>query len=63
MKMIEQIRDEYGNLMQLWGIYEINENVLIQENLAYPRKNQKKKLLHTFDSLLRASKHLQNEKS
>lgn len=63
MKMIEQIKDEYGNLMQLWGIYEINENVLLEENLAYPRKNKKKKLIMTFDSLFQANKHLKNEKS
>ena len=63
MKMIEQIRDDYGNLLQLWGIYEVADKVLLEKNLAYPRKNNQKKLLHTFDSLLRASNYVNNEKS
>jgi hypothetical protein len=60
MKVVEQVKDEYGNLMQLWGIYEINENVLLKKNMAYPHK--KKKLLRTFESIFMANKHLKNEK-
>ncbi len=55
MKHIEQIKDEYGNLMQLWGIYEQTQQVLLEEG---KRINIKKKLLVTFESLAAANHFL-----
>jgi len=63
MKVIEQMRDDYGNLMQLWGIYDVPDKVLLEKDLSYPRKNKTKKLICTFDSLFCAGNYLNNEKS
>jgi len=58
VKVVEQIKDRYGNLIQLWGIYEV-ERVVLDSNLPYPRKNQKKKLLSTHKTLSLAKKALE----
>ena len=60
MKHIEQIKDEYGNLMQLWGIYEQTHQVLLEEG---KRINIKKKLLATFESLAAANHFLKKHES
>lgn len=60
MKMVDQIKDEYGNLMQLWGIYELEENRFLKEALAFPAKQSHKKLLYTFKSLHEANCYLNN---
>ena len=54
MKYIEQIKDEYGNLMQLWGIYEKTEYELFEEG----NHITKKKLIRTFESLTAANHFL-----
>ena len=51
MREIEQIKDSYGNLIQLWGVYEITMTI---ENTTYPRKNTKKVLISTHSSLHKA---------
>lgn len=58
MKIIDQIRDDYGNLMQLWGIYEQTDMALLQEGRSIPVKKSKKNLLHTFESLADANAYL-----
>lgn len=58
MKHIEQIKDEYGNLMQLWGIYEQTQHVLLEEGKFI---RGKKKLLATFESLAAANKFLKKD--
>lgn len=54
MKYIEQIKDEYGNLMQLWGIYEKTEYELFEEG----NHITKRRLLRTFESLVAANHFL-----
>lgn len=60
MKIVEQIKDEYGNLIQLWGVYEIHEKHLLKEALAFPAKSESKKLLRSFTSLNAANFYLNN---
>lgn len=33
MKIVEQIKDEYGNLIQLWGVYELEEKHLLMHTI------------------------------
>ena len=60
MKMIEQLKDEYGNLIQLWGVYEETDKTILKEGLAFPVKKDNKKLIRTFPSLLAANYYLNN---
>lgn len=60
MNVVEQMKDEYGNLIQLWGVYELEEKHLIKEALAFPVKSQTKKLLRSFASLNAANFYLNN---
>ncbi|NBW08827.1 MAG: hypothetical protein EBR82_12460 [Caulobacteraceae bacterium] len=57
-KVVDQIRDEYGNLLQLWGVYECKEVVLLEEGMVIPRKKTVKKLLRTCGSLVEANSWL-----
>ena len=59
MKIIDQIRDDYGNLLQLWGVYEQTDQTLLEEGRTYPVKKIKRKLLHTFENLSQANSYLQ----
>lgn len=58
MKIVEQIQDNYGNLIQLWGVYE-NEPT-IKEGLAFAIRKDNKKLLRTFASLQAANFYVNN---
>lgn len=58
MKAVEQIKDSYGNLIDMYGVYEIIEIKQVDKNLAYPRKKQKKKLISTHSTLALAKKAL-----
>jgi len=58
MKAVEQIKDGYGNLIDLYGVYEIINIKQIDKNLAYPRKRQVKKLISTHPTLALARKAL-----
>lgn len=51
MKIAEQLKDDYGNLIQLWGVFEENTQVLIEEGRGLPKRKITKKLLKTFESL------------
>lgn len=55
-KVIEQIKDSYGNLIQFWGIYEVTNKV--EKSNTYVRKSSKKKLLGVYDSLKGAEKRI-----
>ena len=44
MKVVEQIKDQYGNLLQLWGIFESTAVTLL-------KKNNYKKVKHTMTLL------------
>ena len=55
MKAVEQIKDSYGNLIDMYEIIEIKQ---VDKNLAYPRKKQKKKLISTHSTLALAKKAL-----
>lgn len=59
MIAIEQIKDSYGNLIQLWGIYKIEESKNPEYlKLTYPKKHLKKRLITTYNSLKEAEKHI-----
>ena len=59
MKAVEQIKDNYGNYLQLWGVYEIVNTPNTNLDLPYPVKSVKKKLLATYESLLEATDNME----
>jgi len=59
MKAVEQIKDNYGNYLQLWGVYEIVSTPNTNLDLPYPVKSIKKKLLATYESLLEATDNME----
>ena len=42
MKAVEQIKDNYGNYLQLWGVYEVVNTPNTNLDLPYPVKSIKK---------------------
>ena len=56
MKEIEQIKDRYGNLIQLWGIYQIKSKV--DTSTAMVKKSTQKKLIGVYNSLKEAKVNL-----
>jgi len=53
---IEQIKDRYGNLIQLWGIYQIESKVDLSTSMV--KKSTKKKLIGVYNSLKEAKTNL-----
>lgn len=57
---IEQIKDQYGNLMQLWGVYRIQNTW--DASVPMVKKCSKRTLLCTCESVHAAQKHLDKYK-
>lgn len=57
MKVIEQLKDDYGNLLLKWGIYELISKT--DNSTTYPKKIVKKVLVSTHPSLKEAEDKLE----
>ena len=58
MKVVEQIKDSYGNLIQLWGVYRIREYKNLDPDLPNPRKKDVKILISTHNTLSEARRRI-----
>jgi hypothetical protein len=61
MKVIEQIKDQYGNLLQLWGVFESTAVTLLEEG-NYKKMKRNMTLLSTHGSLHDAKCQLDRSK-
>ena len=59
MKVAEQIKDSYGNLINLYGVYEITITKQTDKNLAYPKKRETRKLISTYPTLVMARESIE----
>jgi len=57
---IEQIKDCYGNLLQLWGVYSITSTV--NSDTPMVKKHEMRHVLSVHASLHEAQKHVQKHK-
>ena len=48
----------FESVDELLNWYEVDERVVLDSNLPYPRKNQKKKLLSTYKTLVQAKNNV-----
>lgn len=58
--VIEQMRDTYGNLLQMWGVYCLTAHV--NTDAVMVKKHETRALLSMHDSLLAAQKCVSQHK-